>query len=64
MHSVVRLLGCVLLLGAAAGCGLQRTPPPDFPIQAYGGTGDRMAECMRYASESYCEREIWGGGEP
>ena len=29
----------------------------------YGGTGDLMARCMQYASESHCEREIWGGDE-
>ncbi len=48
----------VLLLAA---CGLHADPPPSIPITAYSGSGDVMARCMQYASESYCEREILGG---
>ena len=52
--------GALLLLAA---CGLRPDPPPSLPVTVYGGTGDLMARCMQYASESYCEREIWGGNE-
>ncbi len=50
-----------MLAGLAAGCGLQPDPPPQIPASAYGGEGDRMAQCMEFASESYCEQKIWGG---
>jgi hypothetical protein len=51
-----------LVLGLmAAGCGLKPDPPPQFPVEAFGGTGDLMSRCMAYASQSYCEQEIWGG---
>ena len=54
-------LGIVVL--TAAGCGLQPDPPPQFNRADFSGTGDKMAACMQFASESYCEREIWGGNE-
>jgi hypothetical protein len=47
----------------ASACGLQPDPPPRVPMEAYGGTGDIMARCMQFASESYCQRETWGGNE-
>lgn len=53
------LLTVVLLL---AGCSLQPSPPPAFDYVDFGGTGDLMARCMQYGSQSYCERQIWGGG--
>ena len=52
-----------LMLGAAAACGLQPDPPPTFDRSEFSGTGDRMAQCMQFASQSYCEQEIWGGNE-
>lgn len=48
---------------AAAACGLKPDPPPQFPLSAYGGMGDRMAACMAYASESVCLRQTWGGDD-
>lgn len=48
----------------AAGCGLRPDPPPRLPVEAFGGTGDIMARCMAYASQSYCENETWGGNTP
>lgn len=50
-------------LFALAGCGLQPDPPPQFDRSDFSGTGDKMAACMQYGSQSYCEREIWGGNE-
>ncbi len=47
--------------GLAAGCELHPDPPPQFESTNYGGEGDRMAQCMQFASESYCEQKIWGG---
>ena len=57
---LLRPLICLLVL-LTAGCGLQPDPPPSLPVTAYSGSGDVMAKCMQYASESYCERQIWGG---
>lgn len=61
------MAGCIgiagLVLVATAGCGLQPDPPPAFDRSDFSGTGDKMAECMRFGSQSYCEREIWGGNE-
>jgi hypothetical protein len=53
----------LLLTSHLAGCGLQLqpTPPPQFDYVDFGGTGDLMSKCMQYASQSYCERQIWGG---
>jgi hypothetical protein len=53
---------CLVLVGTAA-CELQPDPPPTFYRSDFSGTGDKMAECMAFASQSYCEREIWGGNE-
>jgi hypothetical protein len=47
---------------AASACAADRSPQP-IAKSDYGGTGDLMARCMQYASESHCEREIWGGDE-
>ena len=44
-----------------AGCTWQPTPPPQFDYADFGGTGDLMTKCMQYGSQSYCERQIWGG---
>jgi hypothetical protein len=63
MRAIVVRSGVALALFLVAGCGLQSDPPPSFPITDFGGTGDLMARCMQYASESYCEREVWGGNE-
>jgi hypothetical protein len=52
-----------LMLAAIAGCVLQPDPPPTFDRSDFSGTGDKMAACMTFASQSYCEREIWGGNE-
>ena len=50
-----------LMLSPVGGCGLQPTPPPQFDYADFGGTGDLMTKCMQYASQWYCERQIWGG---
>jgi hypothetical protein len=55
-------VACVVLF-ATAGCGLRPDPSPAFDRSDFSGTGDKMAACMQYASESYCEREVWGGNE-
>ncbi len=55
------LLVAVLVLMLLTACGIHADPPPSIPITAYSGSGDLMAKCMQYASESYCEREILGG---
>lgn len=55
-------LVCLILVAAAA-CGLEPDPPPAFDRSDFGGTGDKMAQCMAFASQSYCEQEIWGGNE-
>ena len=63
MRSFLLRSGVVLLSALTAGCGLQPDPPPSIPITAFSGSGDRMAACMAYASQSYCEREILGGDD-
>jgi hypothetical protein len=64
MRMAVRIVGFFLLLIAANGCGSDASaPPPQIQTSEYSGTGDLMARCMQYASESHCEREIWGGDE-
>ena len=55
------MIGCTVVVVVA--CQLTPDPPPQIDKSAYSGTGDLMARCMQYASESYCEREVWGGGE-
>ena len=62
--SLVRRAGGLLLVSLTiSGCGLTPDPPPQIDQSAYSGTGDLMAKCMQYASQSYCEQQIWGGGE-
>lgn len=63
MGTVFRRSGIVAFSLMLAGCGLHPDPPPSFPVTAFGGTGDLMARCMQYASQSYCEQSIWGGDE-
>ena len=63
MMSVGKAVIALFLLVSAIGCSANSNAPPQIPHSAYSGTGDLMAQCMQYASESYCEREIWGGGE-
>jgi hypothetical protein len=63
MRAVFRRAGVAGLGLLLAGCGLHPDPPPSFPATAFGGTGDLMARCMQYASQSYCEQDIWGGEE-
>lgn len=53
---------CLAII-ATSGCGLQPDPPVAFDRSDFSSTGDKMSACMQYASESYCEREIWGGNE-
>jgi hypothetical protein len=53
----------IVTLFMLSSCGLQPDPPPHFDPGDFTGTGTEMAKCMQYASESYCEREIWGGNE-
>lgn len=57
----IRLVAAVLVMGVAA-CGSESKQRP-IQESDYGGTGDLMARCMQHASESYCEREVWGGHE-
>jgi hypothetical protein len=62
MRSPKRTLRLAISAGLlVAGCGLTPDPPPNLPKEAFGGTGDLMARCMAYASQSYCHDEIWGG---
>jgi hypothetical protein len=66
MRTLAKLAGMplvLMLLLAVGGCGLKPDPPPQIPRTAFSGTGDLMARCMQYASQSYCEQEVWGGGE-
>jgi hypothetical protein len=63
MRTAAKVVSALFLLVAASGCGSNSSAPPQIPQSAYSGTGDLMAQCMQYASESYCEREIWGGNE-
>jgi hypothetical protein len=55
----VDLIIALLVLAPAAACGSNTDQPRQMPKSDYSGTGDLLAQCMRYASESYCEREIW-----
>lgn len=57
------LIFATVLATVLAACSLQPDPPPEVPLSAYGGMGDRMGECMKYASESYCLKETWGGDD-
>jgi hypothetical protein len=34
-----------------------------MPLAAYGGMGDRMGQCMEYASESTCLKQTCGGAD-
>ncbi len=61
--ALVARAGALAVVLATAACGLQPDPPPQFNQADFSGTGDKMAACMKFASESYCEREIWGGNE-
>lgn len=61
MSVLIRLVAAVLVIVAAA-CGAESKQRP-IQKSDYGGTGDLMARCMQHASESYCEREVWGGHE-
>ncbi len=38
-------------------------PRPEVPLAAYGGMGDRMEQCMEYASESTCLKQTCGGAD-
>lgn len=60
--SVLIRLGAAMLVMAVAACASESKQPP-IQKSDYSGTGDLMARCMQHASESYCEREIWGGHE-
>lgn len=62
MKMLSRRLGAMLIVLTASACAADRSPQP-IAKSEYGGTGDLMARCMQYASESYCERQIWGGDE-
>lgn len=63
MGAVLLRTGLTCALFLVAGCGLRPDPPPQLPITAFSGNGDLMSKCMAYASQSYCELEILGGGE-
>jgi hypothetical protein len=63
MRTAGKDLIVVFVLAAASGCSANSSIPPQIPQSAYSGTGDLMAHCMQYASESYCEREVWGGND-
>jgi hypothetical protein len=57
-----RCLAALLMILTVSACAAGRSPQP-IAKSDYSGTGDLMARCMQYASESYCERQIWGGDE-
>jgi hypothetical protein len=63
MRTAGKNLMVVFVLATASGCSANSSNPPQLPQSAYSGTGDLMAQCMQFASESYCEREIWGGND-
>jgi hypothetical protein len=63
MRTAAKFVSALFFLVTASGCGSNSGAPPQVPQSAYSGTGDLMTQCMQYASESYCEREIWGGNE-
>ena len=58
-----KLAAGVLTLITLAACETDSPQSRLIPQSAYSGTGDVMARCMQYASESYCQREIWGGND-
>jgi hypothetical protein len=60
--TILRSLGLFLIIFTESACAADLTTPR-ITKTAYSGTGDLMAKCMQHASESYCEREVWGGGE-
>ena len=48
---MIRLISAVVIAVPLAGCSLQPDPPPQVQLSAYGGMGDRMGQCLQYASE-------------
>ena len=62
MKTPMKLVAVVFVLVLAA-CASDRERAQLISKSDYSGTGDLMARCMQYASQSYCEHEIWGGGE-
>ncbi len=62
MRKTSAIAAALLMLSLVGGCVLEPTPPPQFDIVDFSGTGDLMSKCMQYASQWYCERQIWGGG--
>lgn len=57
----MKLLALAFALLVVAACSIQPDPPPHFASSAFGGMGNEMAKCMQYASQSYCEDQVWGG---
>jgi hypothetical protein len=57
----MRTLPILVTIVALAGCALQPDAPRQLAPSEFSGTGSAMAKCMQYASQSYCEDEIWGG---
>lgn len=62
MTTLIRLAAGLMALMLMA-CGSSPEQPLSIRKSDYSGTGDLMAQCMQYASESYCERDVWGGDE-
>lgn len=58
--SMSNLVAAFVSVSLLTACSLQPDHPPEVLLSAYGGMGDRMGECMRYASESACLRQTWG----
>lgn len=60
---MTRLVVLIAIAAPLMACDLQPDPPPEVQLSAYGGMGDRMGQCMKYASESYCLKQTWGGDD-
>lgn len=60
---MIRLMSAIMIAAPLAGCSLQPDPPPQVQLSAYGGMGDRMGQCLQYASESACLKQTWGGDD-
>ncbi len=52
-------LAVVMIAATLAGCATADTRPQTAPWQS---TNERLRECMKFASESYCREDLFGHG--